>query len=92
MSNEVTCIKKNDRYNPYERITHIGYKCSYGQFVITQQDVIAYIEKGYEFFVNKGGKIAKLIVAISPYGNKYVKTASDGNEPNNLLSLMQCYS
>lgn len=92
MPNQVTCINKDDRYNPYERITHIGYTSSQGSGKLTQKEVISYIERGYQFFVSRGGKIAKLVIGVSPYGNKYVKTEVDGSEPNNLLSLMECYS
>ena len=89
---EVTCINKSDRDNPYERITHIGG----GQTIITswrktQQEAIAEIESGEsQFFVNIDGKSVWVIVAVSRYGNKYLKTEADGEEPNNLLSLPEC--
>jgi len=34
--------------------------------------------------------VGNIIVAVSKYGHKYLKTESDGEEPNNLLSLPEC--
>lgn len=44
----------------------------------------------HSFYVNVGGDKVKVITATSRYGNKYVKTEADGDEPNNLLSLPEC--
>ena len=38
---EVTCVTKNDRYNPFERITHIGGR----GWKLTQEDAISKIER-----------------------------------------------
>jgi hypothetical protein len=43
-----------------------------------------------DFFVHVGGKSVWVIVATSRFGNKYLKTESDGEHPNNLLSLPEC--
>ena len=44
-----------------------------------------------EFYVDRPhGDRVKLVVAKSAQGNKYVKTESDGDQPNNLLSLPEC--
>jgi len=88
MRYQVKCINKNDRYNAYERITHIGGD---GWRKITQQEAINYIENGtHSFFVIKNGREVDVIVATSRFGNKYIKTEADGDEPNNLLSLPEC--
>ena len=89
---QITCINKSDRDNPYERITHVGG----GQTVLTswrktQAEAIAEIENGEsQFFVSVGGESVWVIVAVSRFGNKYLKTENDGEEPNNLLSLPEC--
>jgi hypothetical protein len=31
-----------------------------------------------------------VVVAVSRYGNKYIKTTADGEQPDNLLSLPEC--
>lgn len=85
---KVTCIDKDDRQDPTERIKNLGGPGWYK----TQQEVIKDIEnKTHRFFVDKPdtGKVW-LVVSISQYGNKYVKTEADGVNPNNLLSLSEC--
>ncbi|HEU4838510.1 MAG TPA: DUF3892 domain-containing protein [Micavibrio sp.] len=91
---KVRFVKKEDRYNPYERILSIGGQNADGtNWEVTQPQAIAGIEKGeWQFYVEKQGESANVVVRISPYGNKYIKTEADGAEPNNLLSLPECYS
>jgi hypothetical protein len=36
------------------------------------------------------GDRVSVIVATSRFGNKYLKTTADGDQPNNLLSLPTC--
>ena len=89
---EIACIKKSDRYNPYERITHVGGQNGDGsRWQLAQKGAIAGIEASkWVFFVKSGQQRAAVIVAQSRYGHKYLKTAADGEQPNNLLSLPEC--
>jgi hypothetical protein len=86
---EVTCIQKSDRYDPQDRILGIGGVNADGtRWYATQEQLIAWIESGqFEFYVRVEGREVRVIVAVSRYGNKYVKTQADGEQPNNLLSL-----
>ena len=88
---EIKCINKDDRKNPYERIINVG---GFGttNWKLTQQEVIRRIKAGEEsFYVSRPrGDTVKVIVARSRFGNDYIKTESDGDEPNNLLSLPEC--
>lgn len=90
---EIKCINKDDRDNPYERITHIGGTNSDGtRWRTTQREAIRETEAGeWEYYVElPHGDRVEVIVAISRYGNKYIKTEADEDEPNNLLSLPEC--
>ncbi|MEX0621827.1 MAG: DUF3892 domain-containing protein [Candidatus Woykebacteria bacterium] len=92
MSVKISCINKDDRYNPYEAITHVGGKNSDGsRWKFTRQQAIQAIENNeYQFYVDVNNDPVKVVVATSSYGNKYLKTAADGDVPNNLLSLPEC--
>lgn len=89
---EVKCINKSDRMNAHERITHIGgVNADNTRWKITQEQAIDGIESGkWSFFVSRGGSTVNVIVAISRFGNKYLKTQNDGEQPDNLLSLPEC--
>jgi len=92
MSHEIKCIKKADRPNPHERITHIGgLNGDNTRWRITQEEAIVGIEGGkWTFHVSKNGHHVRVIVAVSRFGNKYIKTEADGDQPDNLLSLPEC--
>lgn len=87
---QIKCINKLDRLNPHERITHVGGFTD-KQWKITQQDAINHIEADrWKFYVHVGGKSVWVVVGISRFGNKYLRTEDDGEDQNNLLSLPEC--
>ena len=93
MAIRVSCINKSNRTDPWDRITHIGgVNLSGTRWRLTQGDAIAGIESGkWEFYVERPpGDRVRVVVAVSRFGNKYLKTEADGDHPNNLLSLPEC--
>ncbi len=89
---EIKCVNKSDRYDPHERIRAVGGVNGDGtNWKLSQEAAIQHIEAGkYQFFVKAGGQIVDVIVAVSRYGHKYLKTNADGESPNNLLNLYEC--
>ena len=88
---QITCVNKSDRMNPHERILRVGGGTTLAPWRKSQQEVIREIEMDLnQFFVQVGDVSVWVTVAISRYGNKYLKTEPDGEQPNNLLSLPEC--
>jgi len=89
---QVSCINKSDRYNPHERILNIGGVNGDGsRWKLAESEAIVGIEQGkWQFYVSRAGYTVDVVVALSRYGNKYLKTTADGEQPDNLLSLPEC--
>ncbi len=87
---QIMCINKSDRPNPWERITHVGGSTP-SRWKLTQEDAIGKIERGeWRFWVSVNGKSVWVIVGVSRFGNKYLRTEADRDDDNNLLSLPEC--
>lgn len=89
---EVECINKTNRTSPYERIQSVGGSKPH-RWKNTQQDAIDHIEAGrWRYYVldPRNRNKVYLVVRLSPFNNKYLKTEADGENDNNLLSLPEC--
>lgn len=89
---EIKCINKDPRNDIYDRITHIWWvNPSWTNWKLTQKEAINSIKTWkYSFFVNVKWNKVNVIVSKSRFWNDYIKTESDWDEPNNLLSLPEC--
>jgi hypothetical protein len=76
MAVRIICIKKDDgeHENPYVAIDHLEWVN----------------EKGEAYIMDQFGNKIYLIPAISPKGNKYVKTVIDETVTDSLLMLPEC--
>jgi hypothetical protein len=90
---QVHCVNKTDRYNPHERIHRIGGVNADGtRWALPLDEAIAGIKQGkWQFYVERpAGHRVNVIIARSNYGNEYLKTETDGEQPDNLLALPEC--
>lgn len=91
MAREITCVNKRDRPNIHEHIVTVGGVHLGLKWRKTQLEVITDIENKWEsYYVTKNGRTVQVIVAVSVYGHKYIKTEADGVRADNLLSLEEC--
>jgi hypothetical protein len=86
---KVTCINtRGSHVTPHERIEYIGNQSE--QWRMPEDEAIRDIQNFTRtFYTLVNGREAEIIVADHK-GRKYLKTISDGYEPNNLLSLPEC--
>lgn len=96
MAVKITCINKEggNHYDPHEAIQYLGWinEKTGARGKSSRLEMVKFIEENGigSAYVDRGGKIAYLVVRVSPWGNKYVKTIADGKETNNLLELPEC--
>ena len=90
---QIACVQKNERAEMHERIKSIGGvdPADGKRWKLSQQDTIKGLESGKQrFHVMVGGKPVPVVIAVNAWGNKYLKTQSDREQPTNLLNLPEC--
>lgn len=94
MAIRITCIKKDGGYheNPFVAISSLGWMddTSGEQKSSTRLQMYEWVVSGGYAYVQAGSAKAKLVGAVSPRGNKYVKTEADNTQSDNLLKLSEC--
>jgi len=89
---QIRCAEKTPQPSAHERIASIGGINSDGKrWKITTRDAISQIENGkYSFFLKKPTGPVDVVVARAATGEKYLKSATDKEQPEDLLSLPTC--
>ena len=88
----VECIHKTDRQDAHERIKAIGGGLPGCNWRHSLEDAIVWTEDGtfVYYVINRAGKALNVFVAMNRLGHKYLKTASDSEQPDSLLNLPEC--
>jgi hypothetical protein len=89
----ISCINKTDRMSSHERIRNIGGINADGtRWRMPEADAIEGIREGkWYFYVERPpGHRVNVVIAVSKFGNEYLKTEADDEQPDNLLSLPEC--
>ncbi|OAI41995.1 hypothetical protein AYO41_04955 [Verrucomicrobia bacterium SCGC AG-212-E04] len=91
-THQISCINKTNRTDAHDRIHSIGGIQDGKPWKLAQPAAIEGIETGkWRFYVKPpNADRVWVIIAVSRYGNKYLKTEADGEQPNNLLALPEC--
>lgn len=90
---QIRCSEKATQTDAHERIGAVGGVNSDGKrWKITMSQAISQIENGkYAFFIEKSaGNRIDVVIATTVAGQKYLKSAADKEQPDDLLSLPNC--
>jgi hypothetical protein len=86
-------VSCREKHSLYERIISIGCaEIGTGSLVrFTEDEAINRIEKGADsFYVERPEGHRVWVIVAQREGRKYLKTETDGEKPDNLLSLPEC--
>jgi hypothetical protein len=89
---QICCTAKSDFVNHHQRLRRVGGVNRDGsRWMITEEEAVAGIEAGrWRFFIAHAGREWDVVVAVSKYGAKYLKTGTDRLQPDSLLALPEC--
>jgi Protein of unknown function (DUF3892) len=88
----IRCVNRSDLLNHDRRIRGVGGINPDGaRWRISEAEAIAAIEAGrWDFCVRHDDRELAVVVAVSKYGSKYLKTVDDALQPEGLLALPEC--
>ena len=88
---EIRCINKSTSLNPHDRIINVGgINADRTRWKLSQSAAIhSIMQDANVFYIKHGRKIVYVVIA-SQFGWKYLKTTTDDEQPNDLLSLPEC--
>jgi hypothetical protein len=88
----IHCVVRSGLINHDRRLTFIGgVNLDGAHWRVSEAEAIAAIEEDrWDFFVETAGRRRPIIVAVSRYGQKYLKGVGDGLQPESLLVLPEC--
>ena len=89
---QICRVARSEFENHHQRLRHVGGINPDGSsWKITELDAIAGIEAGrWRFFIAYQGREWDVVVTLSKYGRKYLRTTADRLQPDSLLSLPEC--
>lgn len=89
---QVGCINKTNRSSAHERIHNIGGVNPDGtRWKMSESKAISDIKNGtYSFYVERPAGHRVDVIIATRLGVEYLKTESDGEQPDNLLALPEC--
>ena len=88
----ISCVTRSALMNHDRRIMGIGGVNRDGaHWRLSQDNAIAAIEAGrWSFYIERGARAVPVVVGVSKYGTKYLKTSADALHPETLLALPGC--
>ena len=88
----VGCINKTNRTSAHERIQNIGGVNPNGtRWKLSESRAISDIKnQTYSFYVERPAGHRVDVIIAKRLGVEYLKTQSDGEQPDNLLALPEC--
>jgi len=91
MLHQIRRIRTGVGAEPHQRITHVGGGSVPRVWVLPVEQAIRGMEQGlWCFCVLEDSRFLPVVIATSPSGQKYLKTAADDEQPDHLLALPEC--